>query len=203
NDAHLSAGKGDERDYEDRKEEEETLHDRILRQDSAKAGGLGWQEGREETQWIEAALALPFLPSCLESDFESELEFPLLVSRRRRELIRVIRNRAGGVSVDVGGHDRGEGRPLLGVERGPQLGDDLRASRAGNRHEARVAKVDVIAIRQIQRVAGDAKRPIALHTVAVQVDVRADIDRQAAVQLEQDADLVAVEQRADDAVRGA
>src|SRR5262249_1010327 len=113
NDAHLSAGKGDERDYEDRKEEEETLHDRILRQDSAKAGGLGWQEGREETQWIEAALALPFLPSCLESDFESELEFPLLVSRRRRELIRVIRNRAGGIAVDVGGHDRVEARHLL------------------------------------------------------------------------------------------
>ena len=48
----------------------------------------------------------------------------------------------------------------------------LAAHRSADRDPPRVPHVDVLADRQIERVARDEQRPIAVDAVAVQVDVR-------------------------------
>ena len=63
------------------------------------------------------------------------------------------------------------------------------------RHEPRVAQVEVDDTAEPAGVALEAERPIVGDAVEVQIEVRADVERQAAVGLEDHAELVVVQQR--------
>ena len=67
--------------------------------------------------------------------------------------------------------------------------------------DARVTEVHVLADRQIQRVAGDDSGRSLSDAVTVEIQVGTDVHRQPAVELQQHADFVAAEQRADQRVR--
>src|SRR5262249_37180578 len=135
---------------------------------------------------------LPYLTR-LEAHLEAELKLPLFVARRAREAVRVGRDRGRRIAGRVRGDDRVDAGHVLGVEDVLQLRDDLGADGVVDRHGAGVAEIHVLAHRQIQRVARDAERTIARHAVAVEIQVRADVHRQAAVELQQHADLVAAQ----------
>src|SRR5205814_6443767 len=89
----------------------------------------------------------------LEPNLESELELPLLEAGRIREGVGVRRDRRRWNAGGIGDDGRVDGRHLHGVEDVLQLGDHLGARRAMDRHETGVAQVDVLAHRQVQRVA--------------------------------------------------
>ena len=69
-----------------------------------------------------------------------------------------------------------------------------------NGQKTRVSQVEVGDAAKAAGVALDADRPVVVHAVLVQVDVRADVERQAAVRLQDDPELVVVEQLAPQAV---
>src|SRR5262245_32090462 len=98
-----------------------------------------------------------------ESQPEPQLEFSLLEPRllwesARRETER-RRNRIDRVASGVDRHGGGDGLRLSRVEDVLELANDLGLHVAVKRHEARVTHVDVVAVRQIHRVAADKERP--------------------------------------------
>ena len=137
----------------------------------------------------------------LEPHPEPELELPLLEAGRRREALavgrhrdrrdrRARRSRSSPLTVCVC-------TVLKTFFNSPMISALTRP----HRHEPRVAQVHVLPRRQVERVAADADRPVAADAVVVQVPVAGDVHRQAAVELHQDAELVVVEDRAQDAAR--
>src|SRR5436853_980241 len=114
----------------------------------------------------------------LEPDFKAELELALLVPRRVRKLIRIGRDRRTRIPESVDDGVRRDAGELLGVEHVLELGDYFDARVAANRDPPRVAKVDVLARREVKRVARDEQRTIAGDAVAVQVAVGWTVHRQ-------------------------
>src|SRR5439155_9601724 len=141
-----------------------------------------------------------------ESKAEPQLELALLETRglwkatRSRTERRWHRIHRISKSVDSDG--RCDSLRLHCVEQVLELADDFCLHRAANRNKSRVAHIDVVPIRKIHRVAPDERRSIVVaESVAVQVAVPDDIERQAAVELKQQRDLVVVENRFERAVR--
>ena len=109
----------------------------------------------------------------LEPDLESQLELALLVAGGAREPVRVAGNRR-----------QPDCRPRRSspTELKPDICSVLKtffisamtSARTDPRSgiHARVAHVDVVAVRQVDRVAADKQRPIAGDAVAVQIEVR-------------------------------
>ena len=67
-----------------------------------------------------------------------------------------------------------------------------------DRHEARIPHVNVVPVRKVQGVAPDKCRTIAAEPVFVEILIALDVERQPAVELQQDGDLIVVEERTHD-----
>src|SRR5262245_899707 len=133
------------------------------------------------------------LRASLEPHLETQLEFPLLEARRVHELIGIGRNRRRRIPEQIHRRRRGDARHLLGVENVLQLGDDFGTNGTADRNPARISHVHVLAHGEIQRITRDEERSIRADAVAVQIAVRRDVDRQSAVELQQDAELIAAQ----------
>src|SRR5439155_3152418 len=138
----------------------------------------------------------PTYPTRLESQPESQLELALLEAGGLGKATGAerCRNRARRIAERVDLDRRIDALRLFRIEDVLELADELGSHVSADRHESRVAQVHVVAVRQVHRIAPDADRPIVVReAVAVQITPADDVERQAAVELHQDGNLIVVQ----------
>src|SRR5207253_3102658 len=152
-------------------------------------GGTGRMGRPERRILVPAYPALPADPAPSESQPEPQLELALLEAGGLGEAAEAARrrNRVGRIAERIDHDRRNDALRLLRIEDVLELSYELGPHVAMDWHEARVAQVDVVAVRQVHRVSSDADRPVAVReAVAVQLPAADDVEREAAVELHQD-----------------
>src|SRR4051812_24157115 len=122
-----------------------------------------------------------------EPDLEPDLHDALIVTGDPRER---VRNRHQRVPGNVGGDHAVHRRYVLPVEEILGLEEQLGAGSTRKRHEARVAQVEVQDSAEAAGIPLEPERPIVGETVAVEIQIQSDVERQAAVPLEDERQLI-------------